>query len=199
MLVGGESQWSLNLWVRILNNRQGKKKFDKWLDTQSINLFLYVQGHCVHIFFFFKFCTVFLMRNHFILAGTVFSSVRTFVGSILYKWKNNGAEIWHLYFKTPKLIELKTTTMEISACIWSSVVQNTQCKSFRRNRNTEDRLKCIEINLEIKIHRCFYCLKYILWKRLSVLFEMLNCYCNFMRTADLSHVFSTFAVFYILL
>lgn len=78
------------LCVGILNNRQKKSLTNDW--THKVLIYFYMFRDIV-FYFFFKFCTVFLMRNHFILAGTVFSSVRTFVGSILYKWKNNGAEI----------------------------------------------------------------------------------------------------------
>lgn len=75
-----------------------KKKGWQWLDTQSINLFLYVQGHCVS---FIKFCTIFLMRTHFILGAPCFHLCTHLFGSILYKWKIMGGGDLTLYFKTP--------------------------------------------------------------------------------------------------
>lgn len=56
------------------------------LDTQSINLFLYVQGHCVSFFFlfFFKFCTVFLDEKSFYTWHRVFICAHSLFGSILY-------------------------------------------------------------------------------------------------------------------
>lgn len=52
-----------------------------WLDTQSINLFFYVQGHCVFFPLFSPQCFApfFLDEKSFYTGRTVFSSVHTFV------------------------------------------------------------------------------------------------------------------------
>lgn len=115
-LAVGVHKW---LWLAVLVWRKAneasvcvceslgpEKKGWQWLDTQSINLFLYVQGHCVSFLsfapFFFFFLIFILMRSHFILGEwgghRVFICAHICLDQFCTSGKNQGRvreKFWH--------------------------------------------------------------------------------------------------------